>query len=389
MPRDTGVQVVQADAQQRADYDTLARRSYGQPVADIARLRPYADIRVAVRGGRVIGGGLGLRIPQYFGGRPVPGVCLAGGCIAPEERGEHLWSLLLDERLRALKDQGAVLATAWTASTGYGRRMGWAAPAQVFSWTVPTSELRRGFDDTGFGIAHVTEGHTGTRQRELAARWNGPWFRPDWWPAWQQDIHPDLTHYQFALPGREPDGLLTLGFDQHPGRRLVVHDFWAATAKAAAAMLSFAGRHNSRIPTVMFQRTALPPAPLLQRLHRAGAATATSWHPWMLRILDASKAVNLRGWPRELELALPLTLTSPTGDSSFTLHVVGGQAELETAPGSKPRLVLTEQQFAVWYAGGYRSAASALLDGVEGSAEDVARLVAATCGNEPWLPEYF
>ncbi|MFB7836061.1 enhanced intracellular survival protein Eis [Streptomyces sp. NPDC056056] len=391
MPEDTSVEVVEADDRLWREYDLLARRSYGQPVGDISRLREHADIRVALRDSQVIGGGLGLLVPQYFGGKPVPSACLAGGCIAPEERGAHLWSLLLDERIRPLQDQGAVLATAWTASTGYGRRMGWAAPAPVFSWEVPSDQLGRSFADIGFKVTHLPEGHTGLRQAEFAAKWNGPWLRPQWWSLWQQDVHPDLTHYEFSLPGRAPAGLLTLGFDRHPvdGRRLVVHDFWADSADAASAMLCFLGRHSSRIPTIMFQRTALPPAPLLQRLHRAGAAAATSWHPWMLRVLDPSKAVELRGWPGELDMALSLTVTGRDGDQTFDLRIGDGCGELAPTSRLRSQLALTEQQFAVWYAGGYRSATSALLDGVGGAPAEVARLVGATSETEPWLPEYF
>ncbi|MFJ4689437.1 enhanced intracellular survival protein Eis [Streptomyces sp. NPDC088789] len=391
MPHDTPVTVVQADDQQRADYQALALRSYGQPVKDITLLGPHADLRVAMRGGRVIGGGLDLSVPQYFGGRPVPGVSLAAGCIAPEERGEHLWSLLLDKRLEAMKDRGAVLATAWSTSTGYGRRMGWAAGTPVFSWTVPTDELRRSFDDTGFTVTHADTGHGGPWQQELAARWNGPWQRPTWWDAWQQDVHPGLTHYRFALPGRDPDGLLSIDFAEHPGggRCLMVHDFWAATARAAAAMLSFTGRHNSRIPTAWFQRTALPPAPLLHGLHRAGTATATSWHPWMLRILDAAKAVKLRGWPTDLDLTLPLTISTPARPTTYTLRIHGGHGELAPDSGPGHPVSLTERQFARWYAGGYRSPAAAALDGVDGDITGITRLVAAAGGAEPWLPEYF
>ncbi|MFJ2901140.1 GNAT family N-acetyltransferase [Streptomyces sp. NPDC087212] len=142
MPGSTTMAVLEADDALWQEYQDLTVRSYGHRVEDVARLREHGDARVAVRDGRVIGGGLALAVPHFFGGRPVPGACLAGGCIAPEARGSRLWSTLLEERLRPLKEQGAVLATAWTASTGYGHRMGWAAPSQVYSWTVPTDELR-------------------------------------------------------------------------------------------------------------------------------------------------------------------------------------------------------------------------------------------------------
>lgn len=265
----------EADDELWHEYDLLARRAYGQPVEDITRLGAHADRRVALRGGKVVAGGLGMLIPQWFGGRPVPSASMACGCVAPEERGGQLAARLTVERLQPLREQGAVLATLWTASTGYVRRMGWEAPAPVYSWTVPTDELRRRFDESDVEIQHGETAQLPPLRDTLAARWNGTWQRPAWWVDWQQAQHPGLSTYRFGPPGEEPTGVLSVAGERHPveGRRLVVHDFWAADYSTASAMFAFLGRHNSRIPTVAFQRTGLPPGPLLlHQLHRSGGA---------------------------------------------------------------------------------------------------------------------
>ncbi|MEV6976943.1 GNAT family N-acetyltransferase [Kitasatospora sp. NPDC093806] len=389
------VDFTEADPGQWEEYAALARRAYGQPVPDIARLGPHADRRVALRGDRVVAGGLGLLIPQWFGGRPVPAASMCCGCVAPEERGGRLAARLVGERLRVLQEQGAVLATLWTASNGYVRRLGWEAPAQVFSWTLPTGALKQTTAEA-MEITHGDTGQlTGLRER-LARRWNGPWQRPAWWGAWQQEQHPDLATYSFAEPGRQPSGVLALATERGPdGRQLVVHDFWATDHQVADTMLAFLGRHHGRIPTVMFQRTGLPPGSLLQhRLAAGGAATARSWHPWMLRVLDPARAVRLRGWPEHLDTEIMLDLVAPdnTGSSRHTLSIGGGRAELAprdaTSRGSVD-VTLTMAQFAVWYAGGYRSPAAAALAGLHGEPSSLARLLAATADREPWLADYF
>lgn len=84
MPGSTPMAVVEADDALWQEYQDLTVRAYGHQVEDVAWLRAHADTRVAVRDGRVIGGGLALEVPQFFGGQPVPSVCLAGGCIAPK-----------------------------------------------------------------------------------------------------------------------------------------------------------------------------------------------------------------------------------------------------------------------------------------------------------------
>ncbi|WP_406292306.1 enhanced intracellular survival protein Eis [Embleya sp. NBC_00896] len=384
---------MEADDDLWREYDALARRAYGHPVPDIMGLGAHADRRVAVRDGNVVAGGLGMLIPQFFGGRPVPAAAMACGCVAPEERGGQLTVAMIAERLRPLKEHGAVLATLWTASTGYARRLGWEAPTPVYSWTVPTDDLKRGFDGSGYDIAHGTTEQLRPLRDDLAARWNGPWQRPDWWQDWQHRQHPDVTTYRFNRPGREPTGVLSLAGEHHPveGRRLVVYDFWAADHHVAAAMFAFLGRHDSRIPTVAFQRTGLPPAPLLlHHLHRCACVVARSWHPWMLRVLDLRRAVQLRGWPDETDLTLPIEVVTEDGEATerFTLRIANGTGEL-TPTTREGQLTLTRGQFAVWYAGGYRSAAAAALAGVSADPKALTRLLLATADREPWLADYF
>jgi Acetyltransferase (GNAT) domain len=81
-------------------YNELATRSYGHRVGDITDLREHAQLQVALRGDKVVAGGLGLLVEQYFGGRPVPSGCLGAGCVAPEARGDHLATCMVDQRLR-------------------------------------------------------------------------------------------------------------------------------------------------------------------------------------------------------------------------------------------------------------------------------------------------
>ncbi|MFB6551258.1 enhanced intracellular survival protein Eis [Streptomyces sp. NPDC056405] len=373
-------------------YDAVATRSYGHSVGDILLLRHHADLRIAVARGEIAAGGLSLIGQQYFGGKPVPAALLGAGCVAPEHRGSHLSTRLITERLRPLQEQGAVLATLWTAATGHVQRMGWTAPVQAFSWTVPTDELRRSFTDANWVVTQGRTHHSDTLQHQIAARWNGPWKRPSWWNTWLQAKHPGLTTYEFRLPHHAVSGSLSVAFEHHhDGRRLVVHDFWPATAQAAAAMLAFLGRHNSRIPTIDFQRTALPPAPLLlHHLHRAGSVTAQAGNPWLLRVLDLRKAVRLRGWPADADLALPIEVTNHAGDdtSCFSIRIHDGTGELE--PSGRPgHVTLTQGQFAVWYAGGYRTTAAALLSGVHGDPAAVRQLIHATSDQEPWMADHF
>lgn len=387
------LRIVKADPELWQQYDALAARSYGHPVEDITRLRPYADIRVAVRNGRVVAGGLGLLAGQYFGGAAVPCAVISAGCVAPEERGDRLAGRLLAERIRPLREQGAVIATAWTSSTGHLRHLGWQAPVPVFAWSIPTDDLKRSFtpSDPPMTIDHGRSPEGEALQRRLARDWNGPLHRPDWWPAWQ-DAKRRLTTYRFSPPGTTPTGYLSFatGRNERHGMDLTVHDFWAADAATAEQMMAFLGSHHTRARTVHFRRSALAPYPtLLHGLHRHHL-TAEAWHPWMLRILDPAKAVRLRGWPAHLNTTITVELETDAENTwkPYTLHIQNGRAQL-TASRDHPQVRLTRGQLAAWYAGGYRTAASARLAGVTAtSPEALTHLIRTTTDQEPWLPDH-
>lgn len=372
-------------------YDQLAARAYGHPISDITHLREHADLRVALRGTRVVAGGLGLLVEQFFGGAPVPSACLGDGCVAPEERGEHLATDMTTERLRPLIDRGAVISAISTTSTGYARRLGWEAPTGVLAWTVATDDLKRSFAGEDFEIEHGLTDEGEALQRGLARQWNGPVHRPTWWTRWKQDKS-NLTTYRFSRPGSPITGALSLATTRHEhhGMSLVVHDFWAASQPAAAAMLAFLGRHNTRARTITFRRGALPPYPTLLHGLRHHRITAEAWHPWMLRILDLPQAIRQRGWPSALTAAVPIETENETGDRRrWMLQIEAGAAELVPTH-VRGQVTLTQRQLAVWYAGGYRSTATAHMAGVHARSETaLATLIHSTAQFEPWLPDHF
>ncbi|MEU9900747.1 enhanced intracellular survival protein Eis [Streptomyces phaeochromogenes] len=380
-----------ADDDMWQQYDHLATRSFGHPLADIASLRPHADLRVATRNGTVVAGGLGLLIPQYFGGSPLPSACLGAGCVAPEERGEHLAATLMSERLRALQDQGAVTASIWTAANGYARHLGFEAPMTTMAWSVTPDDLKRSFTADDYDVAFGLTPAAVRLQQDLAHRWHGPLQRPHWWPHWSIRRH-SLSVYRFSRPGRPPTGVLGFAMTQSEQHdiHLAVHDFWTADQDTASAMLAFLGRQH-RAALVEFRRNALPPSPLLlHNLHRY-RPSARAWHPWMLRILSIPKAVQLRGWPPHLDLSIPIEVTDSSAGTTHTylLHIQAGSAEIR--PTSRAAQVsFTGRQFAVWFAGGYRSATTAHLSGVRcTSPQALDAIIRSTTDREPWLPDQF
>jgi predicted acetyltransferase len=157
-------------------------------------------------------------------------------------------------------------------------------------------------------------------------------------------------------------------------------------------MLAFLGRYSTRAETIDFRRGAMPPYPALLHNLRRSRLTAQSWHPWMIRILDIPRALNLRGWPAHLDAAVTIALTpgeNAEPAQSFTVTFANGQAHVEPVTGPA-EVTMTRRQLAAWYAGSYRSAASALLTGVRAHSQNGLRTLIAAAGDmEPWLPDHF
>ncbi|MGH3722130.1 MAG: sterol carrier protein domain-containing protein [Pseudonocardiaceae bacterium] len=83
---------------------------------------------------------------------------------------------------------------------------------------------------------------------------------------------------------------------------------------------------------------------------------------------------------------MPLDVTTDTDDTTerFTLRITAGKGELAPSV-CEGRLRVTRRQFAVWYAGGYRTVTAATLAGVRGDPQICAfariawRTVGAIC----------
>jgi predicted acetyltransferase len=207
------------------------------------------------------------------------------------------------------------------------------------------------------------------------------------------------THYRrfianrFSRKGQAPAGFLSFTQQQHEqhGTELVVQEFWAADRDVASAMFEFLGRHNSTIDTIKFERASMPPYPVfLHNLRRNAAAVVQAKPGWMLRILDVEEAVRLRGWPSDLDVTIPLEIGTEDGGSfdRYALRITSGAAELSRTRIAS-RASFTRQQFAVWYAGGYRTVTAAQLSGVGCAPDMLSPLIRATADREPWMSDHF
>lgn len=364
-------------------YRRIAAHSFGASAEHVTTFREHGMTRLVLAGGEVIAGATALLTHQYFGGRAVPAGAVSMVCVAPEHRGRGVAAALIDDLATMMRAHGCLVTSLWTPSTGVYRRHGWAVAGVGREWTVQARSLRaakrtdhRVVPGAGPGVRDLHE--------RVAARWNGPVRRPEWWWRWKYPSTEDVSAYHLADPAGRVCAFVA--YRREPaapwGHRVVVTDCWAADHDALTGVYDFLGGHATLADHVTFTRSTLPAMPsFLWRLDQHDA-TDQGRYPWMIRVLDVAAALRARGWPAGVR-----------GDIGFlvgaahrvTLHA-DGPGTTVTA-GGDGRVRLSEGDFAAWYAGALD--AGRLGELVTSAPEDIELMTALTSGRGPWLPDTF
>lgn len=376
----------------------LSRLAFGGPRERPDSRRPAAGPGITSLGGfdgdALIGKVLGLDHTYVYGGRPVPGVGIAGVAIAPEYRAGGALRELLAPLLASARDQGAAISSLFPTTAVPYRRLGWEL-AGVLRWTaVPTASLageRRSADVTVRPAAEADVAAIRELYRGWAADGAGMLGRTG--PSFECTASDFLDGHDGFSVAEGPDGIEgyaswdRVGGYDHAGV-LQVPDLVAVSSRALTALLAMLGTWRSVAPTLQLRLRPDDPAWMLTGL--AGARTLTE-NPWMLRLVDAPAAVAARGWPNGVTGQVDLELVDDLcrwNAGPHRLVISDGTADL--APGGTGTVRVTPQALAVLYAGATSPAVlrrTGLLEG--GDARTDALLTAATAGPPPGLLDYF
>jgi predicted acetyltransferase len=358
----------------------------------------------AFEGERLVGMLRMLPLGQFFGGRAVPMGGLSAVAVAPDWRGRGLAGQLLRGSIAAMRERGERISTLYPAATSLYRSVGWElAGSHAFRRIDPADLL---------GLARPAGGRARPMQesdaeavrecyRRLAAPSNGCLDRPPPWWERRFESWRDQSRFVYEDETGVVDGYLV--YQQLDGEwsalggdfGLVASEIVANTRDASLGLWRLLGSWSSQVDQLIYRGPVEDPRLLLAPQQRA---TLLAEIRWMVRVLDAPGAVAARGFPRGLELEVPLRLRDPVvaaNDAGFVLSVQEGRGELARceSPGrsgavSGPELGI--EAFASLYSGWARSADLArvgLLAG--GSPDQRSALDAAFAGPTAWMLDEF
>lgn len=386
-----------------ADLEALARHealAFNTPYDScVSWLLDTRDgVRVARDGDEVVGGLVQYDMGQFFGGRSVRNVGIAGVAISPAARGRGAAKSLMVATLNELHEAGVAVSTLYpTTFTLYGRA-GYAVAGHRYQYRLPLAGLGR-IGATG-EIRRLDSGSDAEAlkglYRRLAANRPGwldrnehIWERVHKHPA-GRDVH------GYVVPGDDGariDGYVvyTLGEVAHYPYELKFRDVQVANREAARRILAL----FSDCRTLARHATwygALDDSLLLE-VPEVGTEISVA-ETWMLRIVDIRAAFAERGYPPGVAARIELEVADDViagNNGAWRLEVEDGRGRLERLdePAGVEALALNVRALASLYTGHLSARRLADLGRLQGPAAAQGLADQVFAGEPPSMPDYF
>ncbi len=380
------------------ETDTLARLlslAFAGPVdgcKDWMALGGHPNLRVLGAPGAAPGACL-LRIPmgQYFGGRSVPMLGIAGVAVAPESRGQGLARTLMQRAIAEAAGERTALMGLYASTQTLYRSVGFEQAGSRFRIRVPMSALDvRERAGAIVPIADTTDPRVHACYRDFARGINGMVDRGHYiWTRIKKNRGNETQGFGVKGEGDTIDAYAFLHQQRHDTGRhdITLSDLAFRTPAAARRLIGFLADFASMADHLEFFGGSDHPALLFPSQRRFTAALVENWY---LRVVDLKAALTGRGYPAGIDGSLSFRYEDPlvpAGNGFWTLRVRAGQATLE--PGGNASLQIGPRGMAALYSGFQSAEALALVGLCEGSPEGLAAASGIFVGRAPSMTDFF
>ncbi|WP_034594020.1 GNAT family N-acetyltransferase [Hamadaea tsunoensis] len=379
-----------------ADAYRLGSVAFGyhdRPIPESFPDRPGRTTFGVFEGTRLVAKAVDLERGQWFGGRVVPTAAVAGVAVTPEVRAKGLARMVLTELLRRARERGAAISTLFPTTPFPYRALGWEEVGALTYLAIPTAALAANRDGGPLArLRPATEADLPAIERlyrDVARASTGMMERsgPDFAVA---DV---LTGFDGVTVAEDQDQVIGYAtWDRSSGydtsSRVKAYDVIGERPEATRALMGMLAGWQSVAPTTVLRLTSPDPAFLGLA---SSSMSVDQRKPWMLRLVDAARAVEARGWPSVVEGEVDLDVADevcPWHAGPQRLILSGGEGRLE--PGGTGTVRITSRGLALWYAGAATPAVLRRAGHLEGADAKTGELLAvATAGPAPALHDYF
>ncbi len=385
--------VTQMHASQLEAFCNILSWAFGFPVEDAPGWLAQGgtdNVRGVLKSGNLAGGLLTLPMGQYFGGRSVTMLGIAGVAIAPEARGAGAALSLMQHAVRELHERGVALSTLYPATLALYRKAGWELAGSLFDIQVEAARI--GVQHRGATFRSLEPGDQATVSElyaEVARESDGFLDRSEY--IWGRVRAPrkNTARGTLLLIDEQPAGYVYITQKRLPNDYydLRLTDVRCTSPEAARALLSFVAHHATMASHVHWLGPAIDP--LLWQMPERTYKIAVREH-WMTRICHVERALSERGYHPHISAELCLDVHDPIvpeQSGCYRLRVRDGRGHVER--GGSAGLRLDIRALAALYTG---FASPQMLHRTGQLSGDAASLTCAAtlfAGGAPAMPDFF
>lgn len=392
----TSLQDCQYAALTPADEDGYARAvklSFNSPRNKVDYWYEMAgreNFRVVRHQNQVAGGWLLIPMGQWFGGRSVSMVGVAGVVINPEFRGGGIATRMMQHAVGEMYEQGFALSALFPSTQSLYRRAGYEAAGSWFEIRVPAKLIPKGRRDLPVrpfqpaDLKAIQNVYAGVAQRSQGYLDRGPYI----WERIQRSV--DETFHGYVI---EDDGEITgyifyhMEYEQGWRYRMLLTDFVAANSSALERLYGFLTDYKTMSSEIVWEGS--PHDPLLSLFPEQSFEVSLKEY-WMLRVINLKKALEERGWPIAVQAEIHLDVDDPhipQNHGKWILKVENGRAQV--SPGGTGRVQTDIRGMAMLYSGFQSPQTLRALGALQGTEEDLAICATLFSGALPSMLDLF
>ena len=329
---------------------------------------------------------------QFHGGRSLSMGGIAVVSVKPEFRGDGSGTRLMKAAVNWMHQRGLALSCLYPAVWSVYRRAGYELAGYTYKTMIQLQKLAVRAEGMTIREA-ITEDHEVIQQLYLDRATTQPGFidRSEWYwkRIWRHKMS-DSIGYVAEHEGRVEGYIIhaPTGRSKPSARtNLLVLDMMASTGRAAEAIMQYLGGWGTVFKeAVAYQEWSdLIPASTC-RMHIRSID-----EEWMLRIIDATAALEQRGYPESIQGSVEVKLSDDVIEQNnkvMTLEFKNGRCSV--TPGGEGRLGLDARTLAPLFSG-FQSASDLTRLGriTGGTPEDLQLLDAAFAGRTPTMNDSF
>jgi predicted acetyltransferase len=347
------------------------------------------NFRILCQDKEIIGGLALYSMGQWFGGESIPITGIAAVGIVPEYRGTGAAKTLMSEVLKELYTKDIPISTLYPATQRLYRSVGYEQAGTYCRWEVPLSSLSLTSRDLPIQkIKNPKPELFIDTYRQQAKKINGYLDRN--LAIWQTILDSSDGEIYAYWVGETEKRQGYIIFQQRVIEQelcIQIKDWAALTPAAMKRLWTFVADHRSQVEKCRWTGGTVQPK-LMLLSEQTGKIL--SQFIWFLRVINVPKALEMRPYPKHLEIELDFAITDellPENSSHFKLQVSGGRGKV--SQGGKGDLKLNVKALAPLYTGLYTASQLYDLDQLEASEQALQLATELFLLPNPALPDFF